>query len=57
MENHAIMSSISLILHMDSENIILPPSLRSEDINEIRNTFIVFAGSEDGIFMIVVLII
>ena len=34
---------------MESQNIILPPSLRSEDISEIKNTFIVFAGSEDGI--------
>lgn len=33
---------------MESQNIILPPSLRSEDISEIKNTFIVFAGSEDG---------
>ena len=33
---------------MESQNLILPPSLRSEDIAEIKNTFIVFAGSEDG---------
>ena len=33
---------------MESKNIMLPPSLRSEDINEIKNSFIVFAGSEDG---------
>ncbi|KAK8824165.1 Centrin [Blastocystis sp. ATCC 50177/Nand II] len=33
---------------MEAQNIILPPSLRSEDVNEIKNTFIVFAGSEDG---------
>jgi len=33
---------------MESQNIILPPSLRSEDISEIKNSFVVFAGSEDG---------
>ena len=44
-----IISIISSFLHMESQNIILPPSLRSEDVNEIKNTFIVFAGSEDGI--------
>ncbi|CBK25031.2 uncharacterized protein [Blastocystis hominis] len=33
---------------MESQNLILPPSLRSEDIAEIKNTFIVFAGSEDA---------
>lgn len=44
-----IISIISSYLHMESQNIILPPSLRSEDVNEIKNTFIVFAGSEDGI--------
>ena len=44
-----IISIISSYSHMESQNIILPPSLRSEDVNEIKNTFIVFAGSEDGI--------
>lgn len=43
--------NIPLNLEMDSQNIILPPSLRSEDVNEIKNTFIVFAGSEDGILI------
>ena len=33
---------------MESQNIVLPPSLRSEDVTEIKNTFIVFAGSEDA---------
>ncbi|KAK8795172.1 hypothetical protein WA538_004874 [Blastocystis sp. DL] len=33
---------------MESQNIILPPSLRSEDISEIKNSFVVFAGSEDA---------
>ena len=37
--------------NMESQNIMLPPSLRSEDINEIKNSFIVFAGSEDGIYV------
>ena len=34
--------------NMETQNIIPNPSLRSEDIAEIKNTFIVFAGSEDG---------
>ena len=42
------MAIISQTGNMESQNIILPPSLRSEDVNEIKNTFGVFAGSEDG---------